>query len=121
MLSVKNVYEINLTKRRREPMHVTIELEKGTAQVLDVLEPKKRLVDEMDALNELIRSKSEDDKKELSSALWQFIAHMLSNNTQGIEISVQFAEEEIDVDTCWELYGLYVAYISGLGDELAKK
>lgn len=121
MAKQEHVYEIDLTKRPRPPMRVTIQMD-GQDIVLDVTEPRKALSDEMDDF--LLATKIEDkteQEREISDRLWTLIAHVLSNNEQGITITEEFAKEELTSTQCWDIYMLYYGFIANILDKIEKK
>lgn len=102
-------------------MRVTMQMD-GQDIVLDVTEPRKALSDEMDDF--LLATKIEDkteQEREISDRLWTLIAHVLSNNEQGITITEEFAKEELTSTQCWNIYMLYCGFIANILDKIEKK
>lgn len=121
MAKQEHVYELNLTKRPRPPMRVTMQMDCQDI-VLDVTEPRKALNDEMDEF--LISMKTEDEterEREISDRLWTLVAHILSNNEQGVEVTEQFAKEELSANQCWDIYTLYCGFVANILAKIDQK
>lgn len=102
-------------------MRVTMQMD-GSDLVLDVTEPRKALNDEMDEF--LISMKTEDEterEREISDRLWTLVAHILSNNTQGVEITEEFARSELSSNQCWDIYTMYCGFVANILAKIEKK
>ena len=94
-------YTLDLAGRRREYMRVTVDLGDGVRE-LAVMEPRKRLTAKLDAL---YASAGEGDG--LLDRLYDAVAAVLSNNSQGVEVTAEQAAEALSVGECWAVANSY--------------
>lgn len=122
-MAQRNIYALNLTRRCRETMKVTLEGEDGADLVVEVMEPNKRIVDEMDAFSQRWSDATEDAEKAegISESLWALVAHILTHNVEGREFDEQWVAENILVNECWGVLTMYQSFIAQVKVSAAKK